>query len=75
MSDYIKMDDAIAVINNYIGDDSPYAQWFVRKIRQLDAVSVVLCKDCFLYGECQAAKFYGDYGYCSCGERRKDETN
>lgn len=38
-----------------------------------DAVQVVRCKDCFLYGECQAAKFYGDYGYCSCGERRKDE--
>ncbi len=37
------------------------------------AVSVVRCKDCFLYGECQAAKFYGDDGYCSCGERRKDE--
>ena len=34
---------------------------------------LVRCKDCFLYGECQAAKFYGDDGYCSCGERRKDE--
>lgn len=34
---------------------------------------VVRCKDCFLYGECQAAIFYGDDGYCSCGERRRDE--
>ena len=32
-----------------------------------DVVSVVRCKDCFLYGECQASKFYGDNGYCSCG--------
>ena len=71
--EYIKRDDAIAVINNYIGDDSPYAQWFVRKIQQIDAVQIVRCKDCFLYGECQAAKFYGDYGYCSCGERRDDD--
>lgn len=38
-----------------------------------DAVPVARCKDCFLYGECQAAKFYGDDGYCSCGERRRDE--
>lgn len=38
-----------------------------------DAVPVVRCKDCFLYGECQAAKFYGDDGYCSCGERKDNE--
>ena len=43
------------------------------KIESADVVEVVRCKDCFLYGECQAAKFYGDNGYCSCGERRKDE--
>lgn len=35
----------------------------------IDAVQVIRCKDCFLYGECQAAKFYGDDGYCSVGER------
>jgi hypothetical protein len=34
-----------------------------------DAEPVVRCKDCFLYGECQAAKFYGDDGFCSVGER------
>lgn len=33
----------------------------------VDAVPVVRCKDCFLYGECEAAKWYGDNGYCSCG--------
>ena len=38
MSDYIKREDTIAVINNYVGDDSPYAQWLVRKIGQIDAV-------------------------------------
>ena len=45
----------------------------VKDAPTIDAVPVVRCKDCFLYGECQAAKFYGDNGYCSCGERRKDE--
>lgn len=33
----------------------------------IDAVPVVRCKDCFLYGECEDAKWYGDNGYCSCG--------
>lgn len=39
----------------------------------IDAVQVIRCKDCFLYGECQAAKFYGDDGYCSVGERKDNE--
>lgn len=45
----------------------------INKAPKIDAVPVVRCKDCFLYGECQAAKFYGDNGFCSCGERRRDE--
>ena len=46
---------------------------FIETAPTIDAVPVVRCKDCFLYGECQAAKFYGDDGYCSCGGRRDDE--
>lgn len=40
----------------------------------IDAVPVVRCKDCFLYGECKAAKWYGENGngYCSVGDRSKD---
>ena len=40
----------------------------------IDAVPVVRCKDCFLYGECKAAEWYGENGngYCSVGDRRKD---
>lgn len=51
MSDYIKREDAIAVINNYVGDDSPYAQWLVRKIGQIDDVPLVRCKDCKCWTE------------------------
>ena len=41
----------------------------------IDAVPVVRCKDCFLYGECKAAEWYGENGngYCSVGDRRKDD--
>ena len=41
----------------------------------IDAVPVVRCKDCFLYGECKAAEWYGENGngYCSVGDRRKDK--
>ncbi len=45
----------------------------IDAMRPADVVEVVRCKDCFLYGECQAAKFYGDDGYCSVGERKDDE--
>lgn len=48
---------------------------FIDTAPTVDAVPVVRCKDCFLYGECQAAKFYGDDGYCSVGERRDDEID
>lgn len=37
----------------------------------VDAVPVVRCKDCFLYGECKLAEFIGDDGYCSCGKERR----
>lgn len=40
---------------------------FIDTAPTVDAAPVVRCKDCFLYGECEAAKWYGDNGYCSCG--------
>ena len=39
----------------------------------IDAIPVVRCKDCFIYGECQLADFIGDDGYCSCGKRRDND--
>ena len=41
----------------------------------VDVVEVVRCRDCFLYGGCEAAKWYGDDGYCSVGDRRKDDES
>ena len=59
--------------NNDIKHGYHNVQCLIYDAPTIDAVPVVRCKNCFLYGECQAAKFYGDDGYCSCGERRKDE--
>jgi len=43
----------------------------VKDAPTIDAVPVVRCKDCFLYGDCKLAKFIGDNGYCSCGKERR----
>lgn len=50
-----------------------FAHKALDNVPTVDVAPVVRCKDCFLYGECQAAKFYGDHGYCSCGERKNDD--
>ena len=42
----------------------------VENAPTVDAVQVVRCKDCFLYGDCKLAEFIGDNGYCSCGKER-----
>ena len=44
-------------------------------MKLIDAVPVVRCKDCFLYGECKAAEWYGENGngYCSVGDRRRGD--
>lgn len=47
-------------------------QDLIKEAPTIGAVPVVRCKDCFLYGECKAAEFYGDDGFCSVGERRDD---
>ncbi len=71
MTDYIKREDALRTFNN------AFYSGLVAKINEIpsaDVAEVVRCKDCFLYGGCQAAKFYGDDGYCSVGERGDDES-
>lgn len=55
--------------------DDEQVEELIDNAPTIDAVPVVRCKDCFLYGECQAAKFYGDDGYCSCGERKDDDED
>lgn len=42
-------------------------QHWIDNAPTIDAVPVVRCKDCFLYGECEDAEWFGDNGYCSCG--------
>lgn len=75
--EYIKREDAIqSVVNHDILKSNwsrDWAEYMLEDAKPADVVPVVRCKDCFLYGECQAAKFYGDDGYCSVGERRDDE--
>lgn len=48
---------------------------FIDRARTIDAVPVVRCKDCFLYGECKAAEWYGENGngYCSVGDRSRGD--
>lgn len=88
MSDYIKREDAIAVINNYVGDDSPYAQWLVRKIGQIDDVPLVRCKDCknYAFADNRVPQervwwcYYWGYeigsdDFCSMGERKDNEID
>lgn len=53
--------------------DDEQVEELIDNAPTIDAVPVVRCKDCFLYGECQAAKFYGDDGYCSIGEMKDDD--
>ena len=47
------------------------------EIPTVDAVEVVRCKDCVYQAECAFTEWLGrnGNGFCSCGERRKDETS
>lgn len=68
----IDADALIESIKQSKGKNSIYAQFlmaYTKDAPTIDAVPVVRCKDCFMYGGCKAAKFYGDDGYCSVGER------
>lgn len=51
-----------------------FALTMVEYAQTIDAVPIVRCKDCFLFGKCNAAEWYGENGngYCSVGDRRKD---
>ena len=56
--------------------DELFVEWFITATEidnapTVDAVQVVRCKDCFLYGDCKLAKFIGDNGYCSCGKEKQ----
>ena len=65
-----------------IDGDEQAMQWYdimgidetIDNAPTIDAVPVVRCKDCFLFGECKAAEWYGENGngYCSVGDRRKE---
>lgn len=52
-----------------------FALTMVEYAQTIDAVPVVRCKDCFLFGECKAAEWYGENGngYCSVGDRRRGD--
>lgn len=59
---YKSIDDAVL----HGGKIVPF-QDIIQNAPTIDAVPVVRCKDCFLYGECEDAEWFGDNGYCSCG--------
>lgn len=71
--EYIKREDALKAIGNFLSREDDYfvdmAKGAIKLIPSADVEEVVRCKDCFLYSECQAAIFLGDYGFCSIGER------
>ena len=50
--------------------------WQIDNAFTIDAVPVVRCKDCIYQAECAFIEWLGrnGNGFCSCGERRKDET-
>lgn len=53
--------------SEYADDYISYSKFAIDNAPTVDAVPVVRCKDCFLYGECEDAEWFGDNGYCSCG--------
>lgn len=75
--EYVTKENVIANIERFARD--PYHETHylrdavintVRRMEAADVVEVVRCKDCFLFGECKAAVFYGDNGYCSVGDKK-----
>lgn len=48
-----------------------------KELPIIDMVEVVRCKDCVYQAECAFTEWLGrnGNGFCSCGERRKDETD
>ena len=80
MADYIKREDALDIVadNNVTGEITlnRYDKIIdgIYEIPSADVVEVVRCKDCFLFDVCKAAEWYGENGngYCSVGDRRRD---
>ena len=78
----IDADALIETINeNAKGNEGWYGDtWqFMRDIENaptIDAVSVVMCKDCRWQEECVITELWGGgNGYCRSGERKDDETD
>lgn len=74
----MRLIDADALVEALNKAEVPYradVQNAIDNAPTIDAVPVVRCKDCFMFGECKAAEWYGDNGngYCSVGDRRKDD--
>ena len=46
----------------------------IKECTTVDAVEVVRCKDCIAENICTFSQFLGEDGFCSCGERKDDDT-
>ena len=67
-------DDYTEADSSRVGEVIARVIYALQTITSADVVEVVRCKDCFLFGECKAAEWYGENGngYCSIGDRMKD---
>ena len=81
MSDYIKREDAIKAIMEYIRDGCDESDEFIdgtykakliveEDIPSADVVEVVRCKDCKGYEVCRNMKPISENDYCSWGKRK-----
>lgn len=83
MTEYIKREDAIQSVMNHDILKSEWsrdwAEYMLEDAPSADVAPIVRCKDCKKDGtrNCpfKIAKFgYTDIDFCSCGERKDDET-
>lgn len=81
MTEYVTKEKALAQLEKNARDPYHESHYIrdavintINRMEAADVVEVVRCKDCFLFGECKAAEWYGENGngYCSVGDRRKD---
>lgn len=85
MSDYIKREDAVKIIERLATQITPpinirladvrcgvlSAKWLVEDMQSADVVEVVRCKDC-VYRPCLIMPHSSDFDFCSYGERAKE---
>lgn len=70
MSEYIKKEDVLKVIENgycFV----PEATWAIRNIPSID---IVRCDECRLYETCEYLEL-GDDDFCSRGERSNEQMD